>query len=126
LRKSENPYLVGVSSTVAYVELPRAEAYGSSKAALKYFLDSLRIDLRKEKIYVSVVCPGFVKTPLTDRNDFPMPMRITVEESTRCIISGMNKRKQEIHYPKLFSYSLKILGLLPKWIRNRITAKMVK
>lgn len=124
-RKSEKPYLVGVSSTVAYVELPRAEAYGASKAALKYFLDSLRIDLRKEKIDVSVVCPGFVKTPLTDKNDFPMPMRITVEQSTDYIISGMNRRKQEIHYPKLFSYSLKILGILPKWIRNYITAKMV-
>ena len=77
LRRGVTPHLVGMSSTVAYTGLPRAEAYGASKAAIRHLLQALRIDLLAEKIDVSIICPGFVKTPLTDLNDFPMPMRIT-------------------------------------------------
>ncbi|MDR4473332.1 MAG: SDR family NAD(P)-dependent oxidoreductase [Nitrospira sp.] len=82
LRQSPAPHLVGMSSTVAYAGLPRAEAYGaSSKAAITYLLESLRVDLYRSGITVSVVSPGFVRTPLTDRNDFPMPFRIEVDGS---------------------------------------------
>ena len=76
---------MATSSASAYLALPRAEAYGASKAALSYFLESLRLDLAHQGIDVSVIHPGFVKTPLTERNDFPMPMAVTPEQAATAV-----------------------------------------
>ncbi len=73
LRRGQRPHLVAVSSAVTWLALPRAGAYGASKAALRYLIESLRIDLAAEGIDVTLVSPGFVDTPLTQRNDFPCP-----------------------------------------------------
>ena len=100
LRQSPAPQLVGMSSTVAYRGLPRSEAYGASKAAIKNLFESLQIDLAREAFRVSVVCPGFVRTPLTDRNDFPMPFRIEADEAARRIVDGIEAGKPEIHFPR--------------------------
>lgn len=120
LREGNSPHLVGMSSTVAYTGLPRAEAYGASKAAIRYFLQALRVDLLPQKIDVSIICPGFVKTPLTDQNDFPMPMRIGVEEAARAIRKGMERRAHEIRFPTLFALMLGSLTLLPSRWRTRL------
>ena len=74
LRAGRTPHLVGVASAVTYLPMPRAEAYGASKAGLRYLFESLRIGLSPENIDVTVISPGFVDTPLTERNDFPMPL----------------------------------------------------
>ena len=124
LRKGVKPHLVGMSSTVAYTGLPRAEAYGASKAAVRHLLQALRIDLLAEKIDVSIICPGFVQTPLTDLNDFPMPMRITAEESARRIRRGLERRLHEIRYPTLFALMLRGLSVLPSRLRTRLLAPM--
>lgn len=126
LRKSEAPYIVGMSSTVAYTGLPRAEAYGTSKAAIRHFLQALRIDLDGEGIDVSIICPGFVKTPLTDRNDFNMPMRISVDQAAAYIVKGMKKRNHEISFPPLFAFILKLIAALPSRIRNRLLVNTLK
>lgn len=126
LRKGENPHLVGVGSSVTYLPLPRSEAYGASKAAITYLMDTLRVDLYDQNIAVSLVCPGFVKTPLTDKNDFPMPLRITVEEASTAIRDGIRKRKTEIHFPKKFTYILKAFSLLPKSLWTKIAQRMKK
>lgn len=120
LRKATRPYLVGMSSTVAYMGLPRAEAYGSSKAAIRHFLQALRVDLTREGIAVSIICPGFVKTPLTDKNDFPMPFRISSEKAAACIVRGMRKRKHEIAFPRRFVFLISAIAALPSRLRNRI------
>lgn len=125
LRQGQNPLLVLVGSSAAYVPLPRAEAYGASKAAIAYLADTLRVDLYREKIDVSLVCPGFVKTPLTDRNDFPMPARVSVEDASRFIRQGIERRNSEIHFPKRFTYLLKALSLLPKWLWTRLSQRMI-
>ncbi|MCG3778220.1 MAG: putative oxidoreductase [Nitrospira sp.] len=125
LRAGRHPQLVGMSSTVAYRGLPRAEAYGASKAAIKHLLESLDLDLLKDGISVSVVCPGFVKTPLTDRNDFPMPFRIEAHEAARRIVDGIEARNPEIHFPKRFSLLLKLLSLLPHCLYIRACARIV-
>ena len=119
LRKSDAPHLAGIGSSAAYVHLPRAEAYGSSKAAVAYLIDTLRISLEPENIAVSLVCPGFVETPLTDLNDFPMPSLISVEAASNCIRKGLAKKSREIHFPKRFTMLLKLLGILPRplWVK---------
>lgn len=126
LRKSPHPHLVGMSSTVAYGGLPRAAAYGASKAAIRHMLEALRIDLLGEKIPVSIVCPGFVRTPLTERNDFPMPFAIEAEEAARRIVDGIAAQQHEIHFPKRFSLPFKLLALLPSRLYTRLCARMVR
>lgn len=114
LRKSNTPHLVGVASIAGYLPLSRAEAYGASKDALIYFLDTLAIDLAKENILVTTVNPGFVKTPLTAKNDFPMPFAIDVGTATKIIQRGIEQKKIEIHFPYRLTLIIKLLGLLPR------------
>ncbi|HMB16739.1 MAG TPA: SDR family NAD(P)-dependent oxidoreductase, partial [Pelovirga sp.] len=116
LRKGQRPHLVGIGSSAAYLPLPRAEAYGASKAAVAYLLDTLRIDLAAEGIRVSHVAPGFVKTPLTDRNDFPMPCLVTAEQASTAIRKGIAGGKKEIHFPRRFTVAMKLLSLLPRTV----------
>lgn len=125
LRRGEAPHLVAVGSSAAYLPLSRAEAYGGSKAAIAYFFKTLRLDLMRENIDVSLICPGFVKTPLTDRNDFPMPMRVSVNTASRTIRQGIAKRKAEIHFPKRFTYALKALSFLPQTLWARLAQRMI-
>lgn len=126
LRKGQQPHLVGIGSSAAYLPLPRAEAYGASKAAVAYLLDTLRIDLAAEGIRVSHVAPGFVKTPLTDRNDFPMPCLVTVEQASTAIRKGIAAGTKEIHFPKRFTGVLKLLSLLPRSLWLTLARKMVR
>ena len=126
LRNGDKPHLVAVGSSAAYVPLPRAEAYGASKAAVAYMVDTLRIDLRKENIDVTLVCPGFVDTPLTQKNDFPMPFQISTAEASKRIRNGIAKRKMEIHFPRRFTFMLKLLGLLPKPLWTILAQRMTR
>ncbi|MGC8118971.1 SDR family NAD(P)-dependent oxidoreductase [Marinobacter sp. VGCF2001] len=124
--KGKPATLVIVSSSAWWFPFGRAEGYGASKAALTYFAQSLRADLAAEGIRVVVVSPGFVKTPLTDRNDFPMPFIISAEDAARRIRAGLEKGKNEIAFPKRFTWSLKVLGALPQSIIDRMAASLAR
>jgi len=103
--------LVIVSSSASFLPLPRAQAYGASKAALSYLTRVMQVEL--EHIDVTLVHPGFVETPLTDKNDFPMPFLVSVENACEAIFIGVENRKREIHFPKRFTLLLKLFALLP-------------
>jgi short-subunit dehydrogenase len=126
LRQGTRPYIVGMSSSAAFVGLPRSEAYGASKAAVQYLMDSLRVDLAAEGIDVSTVYPGFVKTPLTDLNDFSMPFLISSKEASNQIIKGMKNREHNIHFPKKFTLLLKLLGNFPSSLKTKIVKKIAR
>ncbi len=118
-------HLVGVSSVAGYRGLPRAAAYGASKAALTHFLESIRFDLLAYNVDVTVVSPGFVKTPLTDKNDFEMPFLIEAQKAAEILLRGVEKRKFEIHFPWQFTWIMKFLRVMPfpayhKFILNRV------
>ena len=115
--------LMGSSSS--YLPLPRAEAYGASKAAIEYLAKTLAITLGKDGIHVSYIAPGFVETPLTDLNDFPMPMRVDVEFASRRIRQGLEEKQSEIHFPKLFTGFMKTLSLLPFAWQRFLLAKIL-
>lgn len=102
-----------VSSVAAYRGLPKALVYGASKAALVNFAEALYLDLRPRNVGVYLVMPGFVKTPLTDRNDFRMPNLISAEEAAAEIVDGLRAGRFEIHFPRAFTRKLKLLRLLP-------------
>ncbi len=116
--------LVLVSSSVEMIALPRAEAYGASKAGLSYLGKVLAIDLARHNIHVTRVHPGFVATPLTDRNTFSMPMIISAESAAEKIIEGVAKGKSDIRFPGLFILILRSLSLLPFPLWRRMAQKM--
>ena len=126
LRLGNRPHLVGVGSSVTFMPLPRAEAYGASKAAMRYLLEALRIDLCAEGIAVTLVSPGFVDTPLTQKNDFPMPMRWPVDKAARYIAERLHQQPFEISFPGPFIAMLKLLGHLPKRLQVAIGARMAR
>jgi len=124
--KGKPATLVIVSSSAWWFPFSRAEGYGASKAGLTYFAQALRADLAAEGIDVVVVSPGFVKTPLTDRNDFPMPFLVTAEEAAHRISAGLTKGKNEIAFPRRFTWLLKALGALPQGLIDRMAAAMAR
>ncbi len=102
-----------VSSVAGYRGLPTSLAYGASKAALTNFCETLYLDLRPKGVSVYLVSPGFVRTPLTDRNAFDMPALISVEEAAYQMVRGFERGEFEIHFPKRFTRMMKLLRLLP-------------
>ncbi len=125
-KKHSKPKLVFIGSSVTYLALPRACAYGGSKAALRYFAESIYNDLKHLKIDVRVVSPGFVETPLTDNNDFDMPFLISAEKAADYIVKGLNGSRFDIHFPRRLTWSLKLINALPTRWRFAITSKMSK
>lgn len=122
---NKNGRLVLISSSAGLLPLPRAEAYGTSKAALSYLAKTLSITLRNHDINVTLVHPGFVDTPLTQRNNFPMPMLINSKQAAEKIILGIEKGKAEINCPFLFVFLIKCLNALPFSIWQRLASRMV-
>jgi NADP-dependent 3-hydroxy acid dehydrogenase YdfG len=105
-----------VSSVAGYGGLPTALVYGATKAALINLAETLYLDLAPRGIGVYLISPGFVKTPLTDRNTFEMPALISVEDAAKAIIAGFENGGFEIHFPRRFTLWLKLLRLLPyRW-----------
>lgn len=102
-----------VSSVAGYRGLPRAIAYSATKAALIAMTESLKFDLDRAGVMVNIVNPGFVKTPLTDRNDFPMPFLMEVQDASRRVVDGLARGRFEVCFPRRFAYILKIMRLLP-------------
>ena len=102
-----------VSSVAGYRGLPKGLAYGPTKAALINLAETLYVDLQDSHVGVSLVCPGFVETPLTAQNQFTMPGLITPEQAAREILRGWASGQFEIHFPKRFTFFMKALALLP-------------
>ena len=105
---------IAVNASVAgYGGLPRAAAYGASKAALINMAESLKIELANDGVTLQVVNPGFVRTPLTDENTFPMPFLVELDDAARRICDGFERGGFEITFPRRLSWILKALNLLP-------------
>ncbi|MCO4837741.1 MAG: SDR family NAD(P)-dependent oxidoreductase [Oceanospirillaceae bacterium] len=115
-----------VSSSVTLLPLTRSEAYGASKAALDYLTRTLAIDLSPNNIAVSLIRPGFVDTALTQKNTFSMPGIITGEQACKYIMLGLEKRKLEINFPKLFFFTMNLLSFLPKKLWRKLAIKMIR
>ena len=106
-----------VSSIAGYRGLPNSSGYGPSKAALTNFCESIYFDFKKFRVRVSIISPGFVKTSLTEKNEFPMPFLKTVDYAADKIFNGLVKSNSfEIHFPRIFTFMMKIIQLLPNWL----------
>ena len=116
-----------VSSIAAYRGLPNSSGYGPSKAALTNFAESIYFDFKKYNVQVSVVSPGFIKTPMTDTNEFPMPFIRSTEFAAEKIYKGVIESNSfEITFPKQLTTILKFLRILPYKIYLLLVDKLVK
>tara|TARA_B100000767_G_scaffold59081_1_gene54843 strand:+ start:2679 stop:3431 length:753 start_codon:yes stop_codon:yes gene_type:complete len=116
-----------VSSVAAYRGLPNSSGYGPSKAALTNLAESLYFDFKKDNVRISLVSPGFIKTPLTDKNEFPMPFIKSPEFAAEKMFNGLTKSEAfEIHFPKALTLLLKFLRILPYRIYLFLINKFVK
>jgi short-subunit dehydrogenase len=106
-------HIAVIASVAGYRGLPQALAYGASKAALINMTEALRLDLADRGIKVQLINPGFVRTPLTAKNDFPMPALMEPEQAAQRIAEGLESNRFEIHFPKRFTLMLKLLQILP-------------
>ena len=106
-------HIVIVASVAGWVGLPKAAAYGPTKAALIALAESLWFDLAPKRIKVQVVCPGFVETESSSVNEFTMPGLITSENAASKLISGLASSKFEITFPKGFTRLFRLLKFLP-------------
>jgi len=124
--KRQAGHIAIVSSVAGYGGLPSSSAYGASKAGLINFAESLRFDAQRNGMKLQVICPGFVKTPATDKNDFPMPFLVPIEKASERIQKGLNSNKFEISFPTRFSLILKFLNMLPYSFYFKLVGKTTK
>lgn len=115
--------LVLFGSVAGYLGLPRGQAYSATKAAVNNLAETLRVELAP-RIDVRLVCPGFVRTRLTEKNRFDMPALLTPERAAQLVLRGLRRRRFEIHFPKRFTLAVKLLRALPYALSLRITGRL--
>lgn len=116
-------HIAVVASVAGYRGLPRAAAYSASKAGLIALAESLKFDLDRHAVKIQVINPGFVRTPLTDKNEFPMPFLIDADAAAERIVRGMAESAFEIAFPRRFAWMLKLIGCLPDRLYFPLVAK---
>ena len=126
--KNKNSGIITIVSSIAgYRGLPNSTGYGPSKSALNNLAESLYFDFGRHNVRVCLVSPGFIKTPMTDKNDFKMPFLKTSEFAADKIYDGLiNQNNFEIHFPKQLTLTLKLFGLLPSKIYFYLVKKLTK
>ena len=117
LKEKKISHLAIISSVAGYFGMPNSLTYGASKAALSNLSESLFHELRKYETKVQLINPGFVKTRLTDQNNFKMPGIISANKAAKLIIKQLPKNRFEIKFPFIFTSLVKILSILPYKIR---------
>lgn len=124
--EADRGHIAMVASVAGFRGLPRASSYSPSKAAVIALGESLVLDLTETKIKVSVVNPGFVDTPLTAGNNFPMPFIIPSDEAASLIIKGLERGKFDITFPRRMKWLMNSLRAMPNWMFFMMTKPLVR
>lgn len=124
MKARERGHIAIMSSLAGICALPSAPAYSASKAAVRVYGDALRGMLKLHNMHVSVICPGWISTPLTDKNHFPMPLIMPVERAIHIIIRNLEKKKARIAFPFSLYALLHILAFLPVTTRDFLLHKI--
>ena len=125
LISKQNSHIIIMSSVSGWIGLPKAAAYGPTKAALRSFAQSIRYDLNPKGIKVQLCSPGFVETQATSINDFYMPGLMNVNKAANLIFKYMNSNKFEFSFPLSFSIFMKIFSCLPDKISSYLIKKFI-
>jgi len=124
--QNHSGHLAVIASVAGYRGLPQSFCYGASKAALINLCEGIYPELQAHNINISIINPGFVKTRLTDKNNFAMPFIISAKEASDFIYKGLIAKKFEIHFPKKFTFILKFFRIIPYNIYLKIINKIYK
>ena len=117
---------IAITASVAgYRGLPNATAYCMTKAALINLAEGLRPELLEYNVNLQLVCPGFVRTPLTDKNKFPMPFLVEPDDIANYLVKHLATDRFEIIYPRLFGYIMRFYRLLPNWCIEKAGTMMI-
>ena len=122
-KKRGSGHFVGISSVAGIRGLPGAGAYSASKAALTNYLESLRIELSSANIDVTTIAPGYIKSPMTDQNDFSMPFLMPADKAARAMIKAIKNKKKYVIVPWQMSFIGRIMHLLPILIWDWLAKK---
>ena len=114
-----------MASLTGYVGLPTAASYGATKAALNSMAEAFKPDFDQYGVTITVINPGFVKTPATDKNNFPMPFLISVDQAVEEIIKGLEHKRFEIAFPWQMAAAIHALAGLPHALKFGITRRML-
>jgi len=126
-REKKSGQISIVSSVAGYRGLPAASGYCASKSALTSLAESLYFDFKRHNVRVSLVSPGFIKTPMTDKNKFPMPMIKSPEFAAEKMFIGLTRKNAfEIHFPIAFTMIMKLLKIMPNWLYFLLVKKGMK
>jgi short-subunit dehydrogenase len=116
-------HIAAVSSMAGYKGLPGEWGYSSSKAAVNNLMEGLRIQMREHGIAVTNICPGFIKTPMTAKNDFDMPWLLEADDAARRIARALVRKKKVFNFPWQMSWFMGLVAMLPDWIVARSMKK---
>lgn len=123
LKQQQSGQIALCASVAGYRGLPAGQPYSASKAALINLAESLKLECNNTNIDIKLICPGFVRTPMTDKNSFKMPMIIEPQQAAKAIADGLVKSRFEIHFPKRFTMIMKMLRVIPNacffWLAKR-------
>jgi short-subunit dehydrogenase len=117
--------IVGVSSLAESRGFPKSGFYNASKAAATLLLESLRVELKPHNVKVLIVKPGFVRTPMTDKNEFHMPFLMNVDKAAKIILEGIKKEKRIIQFPMSTVIGSKIVKIMPDWMFDFLMSKQL-
>jgi len=122
-RRSGHIAIMGSQS--AFSGLPTAASYGATKAALNSMAEAFKPDFDRFGVTITIINPGFVKTPLTAKNRFPMPFLMELDDAVEIILRGLEQRRFAINFPWQMTLSTKLLAALPGWAKFAVTRKML-
>ncbi len=115
--------VVAVSSLAAFRGLPGNGAYGASKAALRTFMEGLRVDLRGTRVRALTIYPGFVKTAMTAKNKFSMPFILEQDDAVARMVRGIERGQRSIRFPLPLSLGTRLLAAMPDWLYEALAGK---
>lgn len=119
-------HLAAIASVAGYFGLPRSAAYSSTKAGMINLLETMRTELAPKNIVVRMIAPGFVKSELTEKNDFPMPLLLETDDAARRIVDGLTQSDRfEIAFPRRMVWLMKTIRWLPYGAFFRLTGRML-
>lgn len=124
--KNRAGHIIGIASVAGYRGLPGSEAYGATKAAQLNMLEAMRGSLKSKNIRITTVSPGFVRTPMTAVNEFPMPFLIDADEAAVAIANGLESRRSEIVFPLPMAVMMKATNLVPVGLWGSVSARLNK
>jgi len=118
--------LVGVSSLASYRGLPSSSVYSATKAGLSVFLESLRVDYAAKNIRVSTICPGYIKTPMTEGNKAPMPFLMEVDDAADLIVAAIEKEKKVYGFPWIIHSAVRLIKYIPVVLYDAMVKLAIK